>query len=336
MADGDKTEETRPDDINIVIANLEEKINNIESSVQYIIDRNQDFDKEKKGLLDNISESKENIQKIIASARDEQKALFNTLSSQKNQEITGAIDLKKTEIDNFKNETNTKITSFISERKIEIDSCIEQLNSSFVAAENKRQIEYENLKAEIVGLLPQASAVGISKAFSDEKKSHDDSMTWYRRAFILTILAMLIMPFIAYKTGMIVNFFESQNQDIGLQKFFFSAIRLAAIELPLVWLATLMSKKIQQHQRIHEEYVHKYTAAMTFVGMSKEAKENTKIFGEDHIKKLTEGFRDAVYMNPSNTLDKDVKSESPLETMTSLVKDVGPEALKAMIDGIKK
>lgn len=51
MADGDKTEETRPDDINIVIANLEEKINNIESSVQYIIDRNQDFDKEKKDCL---------------------------------------------------------------------------------------------------------------------------------------------------------------------------------------------------------------------------------------------------------------------------------------------
>lgn len=329
-------DQEQKEEFNAIVINLEKRISAVDELLQQSSKNYEEFESKKQSLLSDISSAKTELQKIITAAKTEQKTQFDTLVTQKNQEIKSTSEISKTEINTFKNEVQSKITAFLTEKTTELDKYIEKCESEFKESQGKRDIEHDTLKKEIESLLPKASAVGLSKAFSDEKDAHHKSMSWYRLAFIATIAAMLIMPFLAYWTGMIVSFFESPGKDISLQNFFFSAIRLAALELPLVWLATLMSKKIQQHQRIHEEYVHKYTAAMTFVGMSKEAKENTKLFGEDHIKKLTEGFRDAVYMNPSSTLDKSFNSESPLETVSSLVKDVGSDAIKAMIDTTKR
>lgn len=261
---------------------------------------------------------------------------IESLLSQAIQKISSEMNLKNVELDNHTKEVKSTITSFINTQTTNIESVLQQFEDKFTTHQDERLNEFSNLKTQISSLLPQASAVGISKAYADAKNAHESSMKWYRKAYILTVICMLLLPFLAYRFGLITDFFELNNKEIGIQKFIFSAIRLAALELPLLWIANLMAKKIQQHQRIHEEYVHKYTAAMTFVGMSKEAKENTKIFGEDHIKKLTEGFRDAVYMNPSKTLDREVKADSPLEMVSSLVKDVGSEAVKTMVENTKK
>ena len=266
-------------------------------------------------------------------------SLKNNIDSSLNQaiqKISSEMNLKNVELDNHTKEVKSTITSFINTQSTNIESVLQQFEDKFTNHQDERLNEFSNLKTQISSLLPQASAVGISKAYADAKNAHESSMRWYRKAYIFTVICMLLLPVAAYYSGFITDFFELNNKEIGIQKFIFSAIRLAALELPLLWIANLMAKKIQQHQRIHEEYVHKYTAAMTFVGMSKEAKENTKIFGEDHIKKLTEGFRDAVYMNPSKTLDREVKADSPLEMVSSLVKDVGSEAVKTMVDNTKK
>lgn len=326
----DKVSAIKIESYEIINKNFSNVKENLESFIEEKFTNEQENLKEENNKI--ISEISDKFDKLSSSLREQ---IENSLN-QMYQKISSEMSLKSTELDNHKKEVESQVKSFINTRTTNIENILQQFNDQFMSHEEERILEYSNLKTQILSLLPQASAVGISKAYSDAKNAHEKSMTWYRRAYICTIIGMLALPFIAYHFGLITDFFELDNKEIGIQKFIFSAIRLAALELPLLWIANLMAKKIQQHQRIHEEYVHKYTAAMTFVGMSKEAKENTKIFGEDHVKKLTEGFRDAVYTNPSKTLDKEVKADSPIEIISSLVKEMGSEAVKTMVDNTKK
>lgn len=279
---------------------------------------------------------KSDTQDFFNDTRKEIYDRFKKLKDDTNEEIQESISEFNIASKETKNILEENILDFINKNALTFRNELETQRNSFERDELVREKAFKILNEKIESLLPQASAVGISQAFADEKKSHKTSIIWYNSIFIAVILVMVAMPFVSYWTGYIANFFDSPGNEVDTTKFIISCVRLATIELPLLWLANLMSKKMQQHERIHEEYTHKYTAAMTFVGLSKEAKENTSLFGEDHIKRLTEGFRDAVYMNPSNTLDKNFKSESPFETITYLTKEIGPDTLKAIIDDVKK
>ena len=117
----------------------------------------------------------------------------------------------------------------------------------------------------------------------------------------------------------------------GVFNFFVTFAKLLTIEAPLCWLATFTAKKAHQHHRVYEEYSHKYTAAMTYAGLCKETRDNPELYGKDSVKNLADGFRDAVYYNPSNEIDKKVELSSPLDIAESLVKSVGQQAAEVIV-----
>ena len=118
--------------------------------------------------------------------------------------------------------------------------------------------------------------------------------------------------------------------------FFITFAKLLTLEAPFCWLATFMAKKAHQHQRIYEEYAHKYTAAMTYVGLCKETRDYPNLYGKDAISTLTNGFRDAVFFNPSAAIDKKVEMDSPMALVDRLIEKVGQPVAEAIVSSKKQ
>lgn len=136
--------------------------------------------------------------------------------------------------------------------------------------------------------------------------------------------------------SIIDSFFRMPTGEINYFACLVSFVKLLTLEVPLCWLATFAAKKAHQHQRIYEEYAHKYTAAMTYVGLCKETNENLDRYGEDAIKALTNGFRDAVFFNPSAAIDKKVEMDSPMALVDRLIEKVGQPVAEAIVSSKKQ
>lgn len=307
---------------------------------EYIIGRyndfknvlNNNFEDLKKHNTNYIKERLKDIEREQEIKFTSQNSSLTSLQKQLEQKIDNFVKLKTTELNNVQNEIKSECINASNNHERKLMDSIQAFENQFDANELNRKNKFDAINKQIIGLLPQAAAIGISKSYEEIKKFYISTIVWYRYAYIASIAIMLIIPFAAYYWGLLPQFFSEQ---ISAEQFIFSALRLAAIELPVFILVRFFNIKINQHLRMLSEYFHKYTSAMTFVGMSKEAKENTKLFGEDHIKKLTEGFRDMVYYNPSDNLDKININKDPFDILSQIIDKFGADGAKSIIDQIK-
>lgn len=90
---------------------------------------------------------------------------------------------------------------------------------------------------------------------------------------------------------------------------------LTPIILPLIWIATVANKNIHQNKRLYEEYLHKWAIAFTFDGLKREIEELDKTEDKEYIKKLLDEYLLATALNPSSTLEKNQKSDMPIENI---------------------
>lgn len=68
----------------------------------------------------------------------------------------------------------------------------------------------------------------------------------------------------------------------------------------------------------------------------KETKDNPNFYGEDAIKALTNGFRDAVFFNPSAAIDKKVEMDSLMALVDRLIEKVGQPVAEAIVSSKKQ
>lgn len=282
-------------------------------------------------LTSTIKESTEQFEKKLKLLLDDQKTKFTSLEQNLTQNMENKEKIQKSELENFQNKINTEFSSLSKHNELKLNELAETFQAEFSTNEKSRQEDHHTLKKLIESLLPEASAVGIAKSYADTRNFHENVLEWYRWTYVTTLVVMLAIPFIGYWAGLLPNFF---NEKIEFEQFCYSALRLAALEFPVFLMARFLTVRMNQHLRMLTEYLHKYTSAMTFVGMSKEAKDNNKIFGDDHVKKLTEGFRDTVYYNPSANLDKIKAPKDPAEVLMSLVEQFGTDGVKGLVDKI--
>lgn len=182
--------------------------------------------------------------------------------------------------------------------------------TSISSSLKKIKDDYGALKIKIEALLPEALAVGLASSFKDEMKFHRSSSLLYSAAFMASVMAMVAVPCLLYHSKMI-NLSEIKN----IEELFYTMVRIAAFEWPLVWLANLLSRKASQQQRIYEEYAHKYTAAMTYVGMRSEFMQEGASAESKEFMEFTKNFIRSVFLNPSSTLDKKVETQNPIENV---------------------
>lgn len=215
---------------------------------------------------------------------------------------------------------------------------LQKTEQAFSSQNSKQEQAYTELHEKLSSLLPEASAVGIAAAFAKEKKERNHAMAINIGISYACIFSIFLIAYIYYidNANIIDALFRMSTGETNYFSYLVSFVKLLTLEAPLCWLATFAAKKAHQHQRIYEEYAHKYTAAMTYVGLCKETKDNPNLYGEDAIKALTNGFRDAVFFNPSAAIDKKVEMESPMALVDRLIEKVGQPVAEAIVSSKKQ
>lgn len=207
------------------------------------------------------------------------------------------------------------------ERRISIEEQINTINKKFALAfekfstdatnslatnEDKNERLRNELQNMIEGLVSGATTAGLAKSHEKAKNDHIDEMKHWRLIFFLSLVGISII-------FLIISFcFKFEFTLLG---YIERILLLTPIILPLIWIATVANKNIHQNKRLYEEYLHKWAIAFTFDGLKREIEELDKTEDKEYIKKLLDEYLLATALNPSSTLEKNQKSDMPIENI---------------------
>ncbi len=141
--------------------------------------------------------------------------------------------------------------------KKELDTLFENNKKANEDLETDWQTKYKTLYDKIEGLLPGATATGLSKAYEDQKKNYKWPVIMWAAVFGLTVGGMMTFGWYCYKD---VNNLEDSFQHILARLPFF---------IPAVWLA-IASKQQSQYKRLQQEYVYKETLSKSYEAYKRE------------------------------------------------------------------
>lgn len=299
------------------VAKFEEEILRTTKMVLNAIDQRQQ--KASKQATDDYAQTKQRMLDELFEAR---KGTFLQLA-EANSRFEAAKDKFDTELTTWQKQSS---------------ELLQKTEQTFSSQTEKHEKAYTALHEKLSSLLPEASAAGIAAAFAKEKKERKYAMAMHISLSYACIFFIFFIAYIYYidNENIIASLFRMTTGETNYFACLLSFVKLLTLEAPLCWMATFAAKKAHQHQRIYEEYAHKYTAAMTYVGLCKETNENLDRYGEDAIKALTNGFRDAVFFNPSAAIDKKVEMDSPMALVDRLIEKVGQPVAEAIVSSKKQ
>ena len=319
------------------IASLEARLEQISKAAEGYLSAMESLKKEtiaeKERLTAEISSGKSELLQSIDTELSTSKQTITKNFTQATQKFFDEITLTKDRIDAQLADDKNAHTAAIKKWQESTAKAIDEFKALYQDQLAGQEANFTTVKEKVTSLLPEASAIGISQAFAAEKRSRFWGMLGNLILAYLCIFSIFLIVYLYYheNSEIFSSIFDHTTGKSDYQTIAIAFLKLLMLEAPLCWLATFAAKKAHQHQRIYEEYAHKYTAAMTYVGLCKETREHPDIYGQEAVKNLANGFRDAVFRNPSAEIDKKVESGSPLELAETLVKKVGQTAAEAMI-----
>lgn len=207
-----------------------------------------------------------------------------------------------------------EVKEAFEELQSQTGASIDKLTTSLSDHIKNSKEKTKEVENEINSLLPSALITGLSKSYNDAKDSHKESVVYYRRVFGLASLFVVVVAFLYYWLGFGVISAPT------LTEISISILKLLPFEFPLIWVCGISSKKINQHSRLYEEYLHKSAVAQTFVGLRKNIEKesaNKQLLAEVYTQLL-----EAFGTNPSRTLDKHVSADSPSEFIRDTVDSI--------------
>jgi uncharacterized coiled-coil protein SlyX len=172
-------------------------------------------------------------------------------------------------------------------------------NESLIKTWNE---SYQVLFLKIEGLLPGATATGLSKAYQDQKKNYKSPLLIWSIIFSLTAIGMMIFGIHVYSNTSSKDFSETLQHILTRLPFF----------IPAVWLAIFASKQQSQYKRLQEEYIYKETLAKSYEAYKREIDslpEGTE--KSDLQKRLISSMVEMCGYNPSMTLENKSHDDKP-------------------------
>lgn len=212
-----------------------------------------------------------------------------------------SIEIKK-DLEDFKefiygNETTNK-TGF----KKEIEVFLEKSKSTTEAFYKNWSESYQTLFSKIEGLLPGATATGLSKAYQDQKISYKTPVILWSLVFSITVATMMGFGIVVYNDTKLNDITSTLQHIVARLPFF----------IPAVWLAVFASKQQSQYKRLQQEYIYKETLAKSYEAYKREIDLLTD--GEEknelHQKLITSMVEMCGY-NPSLTLENKSHDDKP-------------------------
>lgn len=175
--------------------------------------------------------------------------------------------------------------------------------------EQKMKNVIEEYKKKIEDLLPGATAAGLSEYFQRKIDEQKRTIWIWIISFGSSIAGMFYMT---------TSYILPHLQEIHtLLNIIIQLCKTISTNFPFIWLALFSLHKLAQTTRIYEEYCHKKAISQTYVGMRDSI--NT-ISENEHSNSLTKQYIESVFYNPSETLDKQDTSKTPLTWFTQLLK----------------
>lgn len=322
-----------PTDLNTQLHAQQERIAALNTQLEQVSEKIESMLAETEKIKNEILQATQNLHDTIHQQQGISLQKIDAELNQAKQQMTNELaEAKKnfsTQLATAKNTFDTELTEW----QTQSSALLHNAEADFSSQKNEQERTYTELHEKITSLLPEASAVGISKAFADEKNARKNVMIWNLGISYACIISIFIVASWYYKSNenIFSAIFSTSTEKTDYFTYVVSFAKLLTLEVPLCWLATFAAKKAHQHQRIYEEYSHKYAAAMTYAGLCKETRDNPELYGKDAVKNLADGFRDAVFFNPSAEIDNKVESDNPLEQASKLLKSVGQPAAEALI-----
>lgn len=155
----------------------------------------------------------------------------------------------------------------------------------------------EAIKEKIESLLPNATSVGLAKAFGDETRKLKKSVRWWTAGFIIPLIALI--------------FFNFYLEGISLTPIEGWVFRISTSGV-LVWLAYFSGVRRSETNRFYHEYLHKEVIANSFSSYKKqieELNETDKSLLSELLKRTVED----ITKNPSTVLDKSHNASLPIK-----------------------
>jgi hypothetical protein len=125
-------------------------------------------------------------------------------------------------------------------------------------ATSKWESSYQTLYDKINGLLPRATATGLSHAYQEQKRSLIIPIIISSVVLLLSLAAMMAFSWDTFSS---IKTLEDSLKGIVARLPFF---------IPAVWLAYLAAKQQNKYQRLQQEYIYKETLSKSFEAYKRE------------------------------------------------------------------
>ena len=229
------------------------------------------------------------------------------------------------EADENGNGGRLSLEKYLDTKQKEIELLIKNKTQDLENCLNNYTDKFEKLHKdkndEIDKLLPGATSAGLSEAYKDENKDHQDNIALWNRIFVISILTFIVI-FVLY-------FYFSFSENFT----YISFLKTLPFWVFSGFFTYYSTKQIAEYKRLASEYAYKQRLNQTYKGYETQIKETNN---EELKNKLLKIMLDSAEYNPSMTLDKK-KGEIPsLNAMEKLIDMLPAETLRKIKDYIEK
>lgn len=176
----------------------------------------------------------------------------------------------------------------------------ESLKHSNKEVLKERKEAYDTLYRKIEGLLPGATATGLSKAYQEQKNNYKLPVILWSVLFTLTVGGMMAFGIIYYAES--ENFQDTIRHILARLPFF----------IPAIWLAIFASRQQSQYKRLQQEYVYKETLSKSYEAYKREIDKLPDSAIKDALhEKLIASMVEMCGYNPSLTLENKSHEDKP-------------------------
>lgn len=246
---------------------------------------------------------------------------YNAIKSPNEKELKDGkyFQISYTDVPGEKDEINELITQYNAFLKKDEDSVKER--------ENKVDERVSILLKKIEGLLPGATAAGLSESYYKAQNSARQATWLWIACFIFSIGISGYIGWLMFDKGILVF-----NSEMTLFGSIIQILRVLCFEFPFIWLAWTANIKISQYMRLTEEYRHKWAMMRIFDGMRSIINENDSKEAETSKDQFYNYLLISFSENPSKSLDKKYKVDGPFSVVTDTMNKILTKKSKAKQD----
>jgi len=247
---------------------------------------------------------KKKLEKLEEQIRDEQTLMADVKSLQ---------DGFQSALANL-NDVQARSSTLLENASLRLESIDTQADTA--------QKRIDALAEQAGGIISKVSTGALGDAFIKEITNR----TWKLIVTRFIFVALLAIIFLLTLFILLISWHEAPKDWLTDPKLAIPmALRLFVLEMPLIWLANVVSRRMHMQERILEEYIHKKNVALTYTAIQTNL-EN--LYGtldtpqaETSLKAFTEGFAMAALRDPCDFYDKQPRVDNPLYRLADTLKE---------------